>query len=132
CIKGDIVRCRLEPGQQVTEEQLAQRYKVGRAAVRAALKRLYQEEFVQAMTPKRFMIAPITLQYVTELFDLRLLLEPAAAHRAAGRVDASRLRSLNELCQAHYRVGDHESAAAFLSANTEFHAAVAQAAGSTL
>jgi DNA-binding GntR family transcriptional regulator len=131
-IKRDIVRCTLEPGQQVTEEELADRYRVGRAAVRAALKRLYQEQLIEIMTRQRYMIAPITLKHVGELFDVRLLLEPPAARRAAGRVDGERLRTLDELCQAQYRVGDRESAATFLSVNTEFHVAVAEASGNSL
>jgi DNA-binding GntR family transcriptional regulator len=131
-IKRDIVRCTLEPGRQVTEEELADRYRVGRAAVRAALKRLYQEQLIEIMTRQRYMIAPITLKHVNELFDVRLLLEPPAARRAAGRVDAQRLRTLDELCRAQYRVGDRESAAEFLSINTEFHVAVAEASGNSL
>lgn len=131
-IKRSIVRCELEPGRQITEEQLATRFGVGRAAVRAALKRLYQEQLVQNVTRHRYVIAPITLKHVHELFELRMLLEPPAARRAAGRVDGDLLRRLNELCQARYRVGDRESAEAFLSANTEFHAAIAQASGNSL
>lgn len=132
CIKSDIVRCVLEPGQQITEELLAERYRVGRAAVRAALKRLYQEELVHLITPKRYKIAPITLKYVNDLFDLRLLLEPAAARRAVGRISDDRRRRLSALCQAHYQPGDHASAQAFLSANTDFHSIIAEASGNTL
>jgi DNA-binding GntR family transcriptional regulator len=131
-IKRDIVRCTLEPGQQVTEEELAERYRVGRAAVRAALKRLYQEQLIEIMTRQRYMIAPITLKHVSELFDVRLLLEPPAARRAAGRVDGELLRTLDELCRAQYKVGDRESAATFLSVNTRFHVAVAEASGNSL
>jgi len=131
-IKRDIVWCTLEPGQQITEEELAERYRVGRAAVRAALKRLYQEQLIEIMTRQRYMIAPITLKHVSELFDVRLLVEPPAARQAAGRVDGDRLRNLDELCQAQYRVGDRESAAAFLSVNTAFHVAVAEASGNAL
>ncbi len=131
-IKRDIVRCALDPGRQVTEAELAERYAVGRAAVRAALKRLYQEQLIEIMTRQRYMIAPITLKHVNELFDVRLLLEPSAARQAAGRVDADRLRTLDGLCRAQYQVGDRESAAAFLSVNTRFHVAVAEASGNTL
>lgn len=131
-IKRDIVRCTLEPGRQVTEEELAERYQVGRAAVRATLKRLYQEQLIEIMTRQRYQIAPITLKHVNELFDVRILLEPPAARLAAGRVDGERLRTLDELCRAQYRVGDRESAARFLSINTEFHVAVAEASGNAL
>ena len=128
-IKRSIIRCELEPGRAVSEEQLAGLYGVGRAAVRAALKRLYQEQFVEFVARQRYVVAPITLKHVQELFDVRLLLEPAAARRAAGHVDGAHLRRLNKLCQARYRVGDRASAEAFLRVNTEFHTIVARSSG---
>src|SRR4051794_20870972 len=124
-IKRAIIRCDLEPGQQITEEQLAERFGLSRATVRPALKRLYQEQLVQTITRQRYVIPAITLKDAQDLFDLRLLLEPVAARRAAGRVDQAQLTRLNELCCAHYELGDRESAEAFLRANTEFHVTVA-------
>lgn len=126
-IKRDIVHCKLEPGSQVTEEQLATRYHVGRTAVRAALKRLYQEKLVRLVNRRGYFIAPITLKHVNDVFQLRTLLEPAAARLAAGQVDGELLYRLNELCKAQYKPGDPASAEAFLSANTEFHLAIAEA-----
>ena len=131
-IKRAIIRCELEPGQQVTEEQLALRFGLGRATIRPALKRLYQEQLVQTITRQRYVVAPITLKAAYELYELRLILEPAAARRAAGRVDPEQLRRLDELCQAQYRPGDIESAAAFLQANTEFHITVARASDNAM
>ncbi|HET9015259.1 MAG TPA: GntR family transcriptional regulator [Thermomicrobiaceae bacterium] len=131
-IKRAIIRCELEPGRPVTEEQLAARYGVGRAAVRAALKRLFQEQLIQNPTRNRYVIAPITLRHITELFDVRLLLEPASARLAAGRVAPELLARLRELSGSRYVVGDHDSATAFLSVNTEFHALVAEASGNQL
>ena len=131
-IKRGIICCELEPGRQVTEEQLAARFGVGRAAVRAALKRLFQDQLIQNLTRNRYVIAPITLRHINELFEVRLLLEPAGARLAAGRIDPSLAARLQELSESRYTVGDHESAAAFLLTNTEFHALVAEASGNQL
>ncbi len=131
-IKRAIIRCDLEPGQQITEEQLAERFGLSRATVRPALKRLYQEQLVQTITRQRYVVPAITLKDAQDLFELRLLLEPVAARRAAGRVDQAQLMRLNELCCAHYELGDRESAEAFLRANTEFHVTVARASGNAL
>ncbi|MGH2551680.1 MAG: GntR family transcriptional regulator, partial [Thermomicrobiales bacterium] len=46
-IKRAILRCDLEPGSQVTEEQLAERFGISRSVVRPALKRLYQQQLVR-------------------------------------------------------------------------------------
>src|SRR5438128_1631929 len=61
-IKRDIIRCELEPGGLVTEIQLAKRYRAGRAAVRSALNRLYQERLIQSMPRQGYRIAPVTLR----------------------------------------------------------------------
>lgn len=131
-IKRGIIRCELAPDQQVTETQLGARFGVGRAAVRAALKRLYQEQLVQIVGRNRYAIAPITLKHVHELFALRLLLEPAAARQAAGNIDPDLLERLRRHGQAQYEVGNRKSAAAFLADNTAFHAAIGRASGNAL
>src|SRR5690606_16143519 len=131
-ITRDIVQCVLPPGGQVTEEQLAERYDVGRAAVRASLNRLCQEKLVRLQNRRGYYVAPITLKHVSDIFQMRLLLEPPVARLATGRVDGQLLFRLNELCRAQYQTGDAESAAAFLSTNTEFHLAIAEATGNEL
>jgi DNA-binding GntR family transcriptional regulator len=131
-IKRSIIRCELEPGQPITEEQLGTRFGIGRAAARAAIKRLHQEQFIDRITRNRYVVAPITLKHVNELFQLRLLLEPAAARLAAGKLDTETQRRLQELARARYQVGDRKSAEAFLRANTDFHALIAQASGNSL
>ena len=104
-IKRAIIRCDLEPGQHVTEEQLAERFGLSRSVVRPALKRLYQERLVNTITRQRYVIPPITLKDAQDLFDLRALLEPVAARWAAGRVDPDQLERLDELCRAQYQPG---------------------------
>lgn len=131
-IKRAIIRCDLEPGRQVTEEHLAEHLGLSRASVRPALKRLYQENLIHMLSRHRYVIAPITLKDAYDLFDMRLLLEPTAAERAAKRVTPQQLERLAELCKAQYRVGDRESAEEFLRANTEFHVTIAQASGNDL
>ncbi|MBV9169322.1 MAG: GntR family transcriptional regulator [Chloroflexi bacterium] len=131
-IKAAVIRCELEPGLAVTEAQLATQFRVGRAAVRAALKRLCQERLVEVALRQRYRIAPITIRHVKELFEVRALLEPSAARSAAGRIDSAHLRRLDELCQARYIVGDAESARAFLQLNTEFHSTIVRACGNDL
>ena len=131
-IKLDIVHCLLEPGSQVTEEQLAEKYGVGRAAVRAALNRLRQEKLVRLQKRRGYYVAPITLKHVSDIFQMRLLLEPAVARLAAGHVDGELLFRLNELCKAQYQTGNADSAAAFLKTNTDFHLAIAEATNNEL
>lgn len=127
-IKADIIRCVLPPGEPVTEEQLARRYQVGRPAARAAMQRLTQEQLIE-VSGKRYLIAPVTLRGVRDLYAVRLVLEPLAARDAAGRLTQEQLARLTALLDVHYELGDSDSLAAYACGCTEFHVLVAQAAG---
>lgn len=129
-IKRDIIRCELKPGSQISESTLAERYQVGRAAVRTALNRLFQERLVQPVPRQGYLIGPITFKNVCDLFAVRRLLEPEAASLAASRASVQELEELAELCRkARYRLGDAASAEEFLRLNTEFHVGIARASG---
>jgi DNA-binding GntR family transcriptional regulator len=113
----------------VTQAQLADAYDLGRAAVRLALNRLSQEQLVQVVPRQGCVIAPVTLNDVRELFGLRVIIEPAAARLAAGRLDDRQLRHLDQLCASRFRVHDHQGIEAFRRHNTAFHLAVARGSG---
>jgi DNA-binding GntR family transcriptional regulator len=74
-------------------------------------------------------VTPVTLKDIHDVFELRLMLEPAAARMAAGKVDAPRLRVLDDVCRAGYQPNDARSITRFLEANEAFHVAIAQATG---
>jgi Transcriptional regulators len=125
-IKSDIILCKLAPGEEVTEVRLAERYGFGRAPVRAALSKLSQESLVTVLRRRGYVVAPVTLKSVQEIFDLRLLLEPRAAHGAVGRVDIAKLRSLN----AYPSMSDSgRQNLRFLERNREFHMEIFNACG---
>ncbi|MDP1675176.1 MAG: GntR family transcriptional regulator [Burkholderiales bacterium] len=128
-VKHDIICCLIAPGTEVSEAQLCEQYKLGKAPVRMALSRLAHDGLVRAMPRRGYMVAPVTLKDIQDVFELRLLLEPRATRLAAGRVDAKRLRVLDEICRAGYQSGDPKSTVRFLEANKEFHVLIAQASG---
>jgi len=111
------------------ERQLGARYGIGKAPLREALVRLVHEGLVQAIPRSGYRVTPVTIQDVQDIFALRLLLEPAAARLAAGRIDERVLTQLNEPCLAGYTPGDRSSESDFLRANREFHVAIANASG---
>lgn len=128
-IRRDILTCALAPGQPISEASLCGRYELGKAPVRSALSRLRQEGLVSASPRRSYVVAPITLRDVQELYALRLILEPATARLAAGKVDARRLERLDAICRKGYTPGDPASTLRFLEANREFHLQVAEAGG---
>jgi DNA-binding GntR family transcriptional regulator len=125
-IKHDIIACRLWPGSEATEAGLAEHYSLGLAPIRAALSRLTQEGLVNVVPRRGYVIAPITSQSVQEIFQLRLLLEPAAAAAAAGRVDVAKLKKMSA---GPYDGRGTAGNLQFLKDNRDFHIEIARASG---
>lgn len=128
-VRHDIITCTLAPGAEISEPQLCTQYRLGKAPVRMALNRLAHEGLVRAIPRRGYMVTPVTLQDIHDVFELRLMLEPAAARMAAGKVDTQRLRVLDDVCRAGYQPNDIKSITRFLDANKAFHVAIAQATG---
>lgn len=125
-IKADIVLCQLAPGEEVTEIRLAERYGFGRAPVRAALSRLVQEALVTVVPRRGYVVSPITVKGVQELFELRLVCEPPAVRAAIGHVNIQKLRSLNSYPSA---TDSSKQNLRFLKSNNEFHMEILTACG---
>jgi DNA-binding GntR family transcriptional regulator len=124
-----IVRCDVAPGTIVSEAELAARFGLKTAATRAAVDRLSVMGLLRPVHRRGYVVKPITLRDVHDLFQLRTIIEVAVARLAAGRVDEAALRRLNTVRTKGYRPRDRASESEFLRANTEFHLAVARATG---
>jgi DNA-binding GntR family transcriptional regulator len=128
-LRRRIIQCELEPGERITEAQLASETAIGKTPVREALTRLIQEGLVRSIPGHGYEVTPITLGDVQDLFNFRLIVEPAAAQLAAGHVNATDLRRLDDLCAARFSTVEMESESHFLQANYLFHTTIADASG---
>jgi DNA-binding GntR family transcriptional regulator len=126
-LRRDIISCVIQPGAEISESQLSGQYKMGKAAVRVALTKLAHDGLVRAIPRRGYMVMPVTLKDLHDVFELRLMLEPAAARMAAGKVNTQQLRLYDDACRAGYEPGDARSTTRFLEANKAFHIAIAQA-----
>ncbi|MGD2040569.1 MAG: GntR family transcriptional regulator [Anaerolineae bacterium] len=128
-LRGDIISCVLRPGQQVVQSKLAERYQIGTTPIRDALHRLALENLVQPVPRSGYVIAPITLTDVQELFELRFLLESFAARMAATRGSEDDFQEISRLADITYVFKDRESVLGHIALNADFHRAIAMAAG---
>jgi DNA-binding GntR family transcriptional regulator len=128
-VKRDIIRCRLDPGARISKAQLMERYGFGEAAIREALNRLGQEQLVRSLPREGYEIAPVTLKQVHDLFETRLVIEPAVTRLAAGKVDANRLWALDDAHRRHFGAVDRDELEAYVAANAAFHLEIVRATG---
>lgn len=128
-LKNEILLCRLEPGAEVSEGVLVDRFGLGKAPIRHAIGRLREEKLVVTRGRLGNIVAPIALQDVREVFQLRLLLEVEATRLAAGRVDGDRLRDLEAQVRAHSGLDHTATSETYREANHALHSYIAQCCG---
>lgn len=124
-LRQDILSCRLAPGAELREAELAERFEVSKSPVRDALSRLVQEGLVIVMPRQGYRVAPISLKDVHDMFAYRAVLECACARIAAATATPEQLRSLDR-----YRAfGKDAYPDGFIGYNREFHQSVARLSG---
>jgi len=124
----EVIECHLPPGERLTEASVAQRLALGKTPAREALHRLILEGLVVVSPRDGYYVAPITIRDVDEIFQLRKIVESAAAQMAAGNTTVSHTR-LKKLGTMRCRASDPDSLRAFVRANTAFHIEIANLSG---
>lgn len=122
-IREMILTGKLEAGEQLREEGLAEMVGVSRTPIRDALRRLEAELFIVRSDTQRVFVASWSREDVDEMFTLRGMLEAHAAERAATRFTVENLAQLRHWNEAIERSveRDRPDAIAFLDGNQEFH-----------
>jgi DNA-binding GntR family transcriptional regulator len=129
-IRDDIVDGFYPPGSRLTEELLAQRYGVSRVPVREALRTLESEGFVRTRRHAGASVAEPTEQEAADLLEIRGLLEPLGAARAAQRRGESHLKVLRGLVRLGQERAEQGQLSDLPSLGGWFHETLAQASGS--
>jgi DNA-binding GntR family transcriptional regulator len=132
-IKAGIVQGRYKPGAPLSEVSLAKEHGMSRTPVREGLARLWQERYLDRVVGHGYFVARVTVQSIHDTFDVRRLLEGAAAARAAELATADEVDRLREFANVPVSPeGTPASYRAAEAANVRFHLAIAAAARNTL
>lgn len=131
-LKNEILTCSLRPGQQFHQSEVAEMFNFGKTPIREALQRLTQDGLVQPYPRYGFIVTPLTVEDMHEFFELRIILEVAAARIATERASDETLRSICKFADIEYEkkrkpIGDTD----FLQSNIDFHCSIALAAGNS-
>lgn len=131
-IRAMVLSGELAPGEQLSEEALAERCGVSRTPVREALRRLEVDLLVRKSGSQRSFVADWSLSDVADAFELRAMVEGYAARRAAERMSDAMLEKL-KACNNSILKAIRQSPPdidGFLDGNREFHALILKAADS--
>jgi DNA-binding GntR family transcriptional regulator len=126
-IKYRVIYGRYRPGTSLSESVLARVHRSSRTPVREALSRLGEEGYVERLPRRGYIVAPITLSAIQNAYEVRRVLETAAAGYAAERADEAAIERMAGLADYPVLEQTDESYRHRLSINEQFHLAVAMA-----
>ncbi|WP_432840436.1 GntR family transcriptional regulator [Dactylosporangium sp. CA-092794] len=125
-LKEQILAVARTPGDMLNEAQLADEFGVSKTPVREALRLLSQTGWVVVIPRKGYIVRPVELRDVRDIFAIRRMLEPPLAELAAGQASERQLDHLETLLEQQREAGVDQA----LEAARSFHLMLAGIAGS--
>ncbi|MDS7594372.1 GntR family transcriptional regulator [Agrobacterium tumefaciens] len=136
-LRQDIILGILPPGSKIKLEKARERYSISISSLREILCRLSAENLVLAEGQRGFEVSPVSRQELTELADLRIVLE---CHAIGLSFAAGDLEWEGSIVAAHHRLaaverrllaGDVARTIDWVQCDWEFHKAIVAASNST-
>jgi DNA-binding GntR family transcriptional regulator len=128
-LRRRILVLQIHPEERLKEEEWAGNLKLGRLAIREALTRLHGEGLVSRGPKGGFFAAAMSADDVTEIRELREILETAALRLAAGKATPEQLKELEAACDDfRYMVKKGYNSTA-CEADRRFHELIMAASG---
>lgn len=117
-IKSAILNEMYEPNQILNERKLAEEFQISRTPVREALKILEGEGWVKIIPWKGAIVNQITQKEIDEIFQIRLIIEPAIIELLQNKIDYKKRIFLDRLYENQKKA---ESKKEFILADRVFH-----------
>jgi DNA-binding GntR family transcriptional regulator len=126
-IRRDIVSCVLQPGLEFTEIDIAARLSMSKTPVREALMRLQFDGLVRAYPRRGYVIEPVKISDINDIFDMRVVIEAGAMELAVKRISEAELERLSQLADSISDEKYNENPDRSNHINIEFHETIARA-----
>ena len=120
-IRKAILRGDYNPGERLTEEQLARDLGISRTPVREALRKLEVENIVSHHPNRGVVVAEVSPDQRDELYEIRALVESIVIKRVVYNATLEDLVWLNELLDKEEAAADPDEIFKFV---TDFHDAI--------
>jgi DNA-binding GntR family transcriptional regulator len=130
-IRTMIFSGELRPGERLIEERLAQRFGVSRPPLREAMRVLAQGGIITSSPRRGFIVTPISGDDVREIYELRFVLERAAAELSLPLKDPRRLQPARDALDRMRQEAAQNDPDLMLEANSAFHSALVALPGNS-
>src|SRR5262245_6698532 len=96
-LRDRLITLQIRPGDPIDDGRLAAELAVGRTPIRYALKRLEDDRLVISYPRRGTFATGVDITHLAHINEIRTLLEPLAARRAAERATAGQRAEIHEL-----------------------------------
>lgn len=122
-----LITAKLAPGEFLSEADLAARCRTSRTPVREACSRLLQDKWLSRIQRKGFLVTPISVRDIVEMYEYRKILEGFTAEKVAQSASREQIEELKQIVSPE--TAPEAELPAILRANATFHLRIAQLAG---
>lgn len=123
---------RLEPGERLTQDKVAEKLNVSRQPVGQALLLLKQQRFVCESGRRGLMVAPLDHEFLKSVYEFRLGIDPLAAGLATMHTTPKTVRQGIKLIEAGETAVRQGSVPELIAADMAFHIHIYQLAGNPI
>jgi DNA-binding GntR family transcriptional regulator len=120
-IREAILKRTFLPGERLVQEELAETLGVSRMPVREALRQLEAEGLVQLTPHKGAIVAPVSIDDIREIYELRALMEGYAVEKSLPNLSEQDKEELAQLVQEMDRAAKAADVKTFGELNEQFH-----------
>ena len=129
-IKDAILKHEIVPGELLSHDELVLRLKIGQTPIREALSRLIQEGYVTQVTHCGYRVSEMTADEVSELFEMRQVLEAYCIDEAIQRITPDGINALElSVKSSRKSITTNQPLVNRYITNKDFHLIVAEIAG---
>ncbi len=122
-----LITAQLPPGEFLSDIVLAERCKTSRTPVREACSRLAQDKWLTLIPRKGYLVKPISVREIVELYEFRKLLECFSAEKVAQAAPPECVAELKNIVAVESN--GRADVSKILVANEAFHLRLAEIAG---
>jgi DNA-binding GntR family transcriptional regulator len=121
-LRRKIISGEIAPGEKIRIKDIENAYGVSHIPIREALRRLEAEHLVTSIPRRGSIAAAVSVQQLIDLYDIRKMLEPELAARAASIIDSDELEQITQrLLELDTIIQEEPANTRFIEADQEFH-----------
>lgn len=129
-LRHEILTGKLEPGEKLLLDVLANRFGTSVIPIRESLRVLEAERLVELRAHRTATVAALSLEAVQDLYRVRLILETEAVRMAHGNLPPAKLAEIRTLIDRMERAADRRDSLRSFTLHNQIHFAIYEASGS--